>query len=400
VSTGIIRLAVLSDLHAAVPIPGTSKASHLLATAGAKSNAEDPVEGLLQLIGSEELEADVLLSPGDLGDKGNPAGIAFAWDKFHLILSRLKTSKYAAATGNHDLDSRAQFNLWDPTEALKKLAPAYPQADTLECMRYWTHYFSVLEVDQCRLVLLNSAAFHWKGEVEWERGRVSIATLEWLEAELRSRPKKQINVLICHHHPHRHPELRFSNSSYDVMVDGNHLIELLSRGEFGEWLIIHGHKHHPYLSYAAGPNGSPTVLSCGSFSGLLYPELGTNVRNQFYVVEIPILDSQLHGLVGRVRAWDWTYGRGWCKAQRTGSGLRHESSFGCRENSKAVATALGTIMAANKLLPWSTVTSTRPTFQYLLPQTLEQAAAELESRFGIRLIFDDDKPAQLVRIDP
>ena len=66
------------------------------------------------------------------------------------------------------------------------------------------------------------------------------------------------------------------------MVNGSLLLSLLER--FGFQLVVHGHKHHPKLSYAAGGGASPAVLASGSLAAIATPILATNARNLFHLV--------------------------------------------------------------------------------------------------------------------
>jgi hypothetical protein len=66
---------------------------------------------------------------------------------------------------------------------------------------------------------------------------------------------------------------------------GQFLLDLLAYDSNGDWVVLHGHKHCPKISYAAGGVTSPIVFSCGSIGAKLYPELNGNVRNQWYLLE-------------------------------------------------------------------------------------------------------------------
>ena len=48
------------------------------------------IGGLLKLIRDEKLKADVLLCPGDIGDKADPAGIEYGWKALHRVAEALK----------------------------------------------------------------------------------------------------------------------------------------------------------------------------------------------------------------------------------------------------------------------------------------------------------------------
>lgn len=377
----VVRIAVASDVHAYVDDMATKSPKPTLKVhAEGDGPAINPVAALKRLIIETGLKADLFLTPGDLGNQANPVGIQYAWQVINQLAEEMGAGVCVAASGNHDLDSRRKYSSVDPLEALKKLRPSYPVMDQLEVFRYWTQHFAITETNQLRLVSLNSSAFHWF-ESEWERGRVSLATIGWLEEELRRRPPKPINILLCHHHPHPHPGLRVADSAFGVMESGNALIEVLGSGEHGEWLIVHGHKHHPRISYAAGSSQSPVVFSAGSFSGPIYDELSCIARNQFYMIELPAR-SQI-GLVGKIRAWTWTHGKGWLASAGSSDGLPALAAFGCRERPQTLAFQIQKALGSLPYVAWDEMVSMFPSIDYLLPEDIRAVESELRGRYAV-----------------
>ncbi|MBS0375712.1 MAG: metallophosphoesterase [Proteobacteria bacterium] len=385
-----IRLLVLSDLH--VDPDPTSDESHLSMTPSPTSPNGDPFVTALELIKTEAIAADYVLCPGDLGNRAHPGALADAWKRLAELKQAVGAQQLIAATGNHDLDSRLKHNSYDPTEILKGLAPRYPVSSESESNRYWAHHFAVVEATNLRVVSLNSSAYHWI-ENEWERGRVSIATLEEIKRYLSGASPKLVNVLLCHHHPHRHPELRIPNSSFDVMMDGNHLVHLLGSGDFGSWMIVHGHKHHPNLIYASGAANPPVVLSCGSFSARIYKELSTLARNQMYLIEYPLNDIRDLGLVGRVRAWDWAYGRGWAIAAN--GQLPAVSPFGAREAPTVYANRIFRLVSEGSYSRWDELVRLEPMLDYLPPEKAQKVFSLLMSQYKMTVEFDGQLPRQV-----
>jgi len=392
----VVRIAIASDIHAYIDDGATKSPKPILKVhAEGDGPAVNPVAALRKLIVETGLQADVFLTPGDLGNQANPVGIEYAWQVINQLANEMRASVCVATSGNHDLDSRKKYSQVDPLEVLKKLRPLYPVSDQHEAFRYWTQHFAITETADLRLVSLNSSAFHWF-ESEWERGRVSLSTLGWLEEELRRRQAKPINILLCHHHPHPHPGLRVADSAFGVMEAGNSLIEVLGSGEHGEWMIIHGHKNHPRISYAAGSSQSPVVFSAGSFSGPIYDELSCIARNQFYLIELPTC-SQI-GLVGKVRAWTWTIGKGWLASSGQGDGLPAVAAFGCRERPLTLAYQISTALGAAPFAAWEEIVSKLPSIDYLLPEDLRTVEVELAKRYALTIVYGDDgQPAQIGR---
>lgn len=392
----IVRLAVLSDLHAYGTAALGSEPSFLRATEEHQRAQHSPFDGLAELISGANLTADFLLCPGDMGDKGDPKGIAHAWNQLQRVAKQLGDAKYVVSTGNHDVDTRSIFHNYDPTDVLKRLVPPYPVSDMSEVDKYWSRYFCISENTNCRIVSINSSAFHWL-EPERLHGRVSRSTLDWLKDDLAKRDLKQVNVLLCHHHPHLHSELAKVDAAYEVMRDGDRLIDLLGDGDLGQWLIVHGHKHFPNISYSAGRAQSPIVFSCGSFSARLYSELGTRARNQFYIVEIPLQKVEQLGLVGKVCAWDWSDGRGWIKPDGESSGLASVTFFGSRENLFSLATRLSEFLETKSFATWEEVVAEIPSLEFVLPADLRVLEGRLKSRYQMAITWSNNRPSQLGR---
>src|SRR5207248_25638 len=121
-----------------------------------------------------------------------------------------------------------------------------------------------------RILLIDSCAYHGvKGE--HNHGRISDATLGEIDRRLSADGPCALNLLVCHHHPQKLAEYKLGD--YDDMVNGQKLLDLLGYGKHGDWVVLHGHKHCPKVSYAAGGATSPLVFSCGSVGARLFAEL-------------------------------------------------------------------------------------------------------------------------------
>lgn len=94
-----LRIAVISDLHA-YTAASEQRPSHLQVLGTSDSTSVDPVRHLEELIEAQGLTADLLLSPGDLGDKASSDGIKYAWKCLHEIGTKLKAHLVAASSGN------------------------------------------------------------------------------------------------------------------------------------------------------------------------------------------------------------------------------------------------------------------------------------------------------------
>jgi 3',5'-cyclic AMP phosphodiesterase CpdA len=349
--------------------------------------------GLLKLVQDEGLRADILVCPGDLADQAQPAAIQYSWQAMQTLRDSLGGPPLLATTGNHDVDSRYLYSSYNPRRVLSELTPPYPvpTASQADIDKYWSRHYSVIESTNWRLVGLNSSAHHGGALNEIERGRVGDETIANLNEELAGSEVKPVNILVCHHHPHQHMEIGLGED--DVMRNGQLLLDLLGRARLGRWLVIHGHKHHPKITYASGSATSPVVLAAGSLSACLYPALGTVARNQFYMLTLPFEEFESAGFVGTGEAWDWAHGTGWIRASET-SGLPPTFGFGYRRDPVLLAGEIAATIGLPKC-PWSTVTDAHPGVRFLLPQDFRTLQEALEAKHGLTMQWVNGAPREI-----
>ncbi len=387
-----LKVAVLSDLHVFNGMSSADGAPSFIGTADPQdSPMKHPFCGLQKLITDHQLSADLLICPGDLSDKADPAALIYAWDHLNKLKEQLGARELLATNGNHDIDSRYVHDDYDAKGMLQSLVPMFPGTDEALCDRYWSRNFATYSDDQVRVVLLNSAAFHGSGrqsDPEFEHGRISMRTVAALRAALAG-GERRVNILVCHHHPA--PFNPVEEKDYSEMIGGDRLIELLDSGDFGSWLMIHGHKHYPRVAYAAGSPSSPIIFSAGSFSAQLYQKLQGHARNQFYLMEIPIgeLDQLGLDLAGTLRAWDWIGLIGWQTAGER-SGLPHKVGFGWREPVRNIASTIATQLPAGSTI-WDAVDldAALPRLRYLRPEEIANVAKRLKADHQITARLQD-----------
>jgi hypothetical protein len=383
-----IKVAVASDLHAYSADP--TSPSHL-DVKDPEASGSHPIAGLLRLIKEENLKADALLCPGDMGDKASPEGVKYAWAALHRVKAAIGASLLAATAGNHDIDSRYVGDDHDPEHILKGLTPPFPLSMESLSDRYWARAYVIKDLPAFRLVLLNSSAYHGHTPTEKNHGRIDKQTLSLLEKDLLSRPPKVTNILLCHHHPHPHSELDLG--AEDVMKQGQLLLELLGTGRVGRWLVIHGHKHYPKISYAAGGSASPVIFAAGSLCANLFLKTQNRVRNQFYVITLSSDEIKKVGMVGRVQSWDWVPGKGWSRAGE-GSGLPATFGFGCREDALTLAKRVAAFVPKG-FKPWIQVLKRFPELDLVLPQDREMFRSILDKDHAMEILEDGGMPKQI-----
>lgn len=384
-----LKIAVLSDLHFFDPADKARHAgiqwSHLpLSTASLGNVLESPLLSLHQLIETESLTADAIVCPGDITTRADRAAFAYGWQQLHDIKQRMMARSLVVATGNHEVDSRMTAGLgqYDTIEHLKSIVPSYPMDS--EAARDTYFGFGVAEVvlGDARLVSLNSCLAHGTGmATEYERGRVSDSTLARLDQLLTAGGRKSINVLVTHHHPHPHAELQLGAA--DLMLQGQQLLLLLEK--HGSWLVVHGHKHHGKISYAAGAGSvAPVVFAAGSFSACLDPALATQTKNQFYVVELK-KHPQLGTLVGTMRCWSWFFQLGWRPSIQTDHGILDKSAFGSRVMPALLANRIVPNVGATPI-QWTTLFSTLPELEHITPSDRGLILKHLREDHNVRIV--------------
>jgi 3',5'-cyclic AMP phosphodiesterase CpdA len=380
-----LDIAILSDLHAFDDAQGKEDPSYLSVSLPDTEPGKHPITALKELIKTTKLSAQLVLCPGDIGDKARPAAIKYAWASLQELSKLLGSDHLVATTGNHDCDSRYAYNSFDAKGVLQSLAPPYPFSSEIENDRYWARNFATLEGSHYRLVVLNSSAYHGNGTEEFEHGRISDATIEQLRASLCKTANKAINILLCHHHPQSHSELGLGGA--DTMKNGQQLLDLLSTGEFGAWIVVHGHKHHPKLSYAAGGGARPVVFAAGSLSAILKPPLSSLVKNQFYVMSIPIERLDDYGLVGTIRSWEWVPGKGWIPSAPQ-SRLPSVCGFGYRTNPILMAKRIAKLVEERSR--WADVCSQIPEIEYVIPDDFDVIRRQLRDSYQLGIVEDRD----------
>jgi hypothetical protein len=388
-----LKVAVISDLHAfrrpkeAMPDP-----SKLCISDSESNPVEHPVTGLLELVKKEGIRSDLLLCPGDMTYQADPEGTRYSWTKLQDIGAAIGAGTIAGTAGNHDLDSRGVANSEEPKETLQSLSPSFPIANDTLCNEYWARHVTVLEDERYRLLLLNSCAKHsGASKEELERGSISRQTLEYLQGYLRKQEAKRINLLLCHHHPHAHSELHLGH--VDVMERGQLLLDLLA--EYGDWIVVHGHKHHPKISYAAGGSGWPVVFASGSFSGNFGTHLESRTRNLFHVVEIYQDGSARRPPMGIVRSWYWAAGLGWKSCDGSAAGLPRETGFGDRTHPRDMAHLISTHVKVPALKSWDELCQRLPQLRFRTPQDYFLTREYLQRNHGLRIIELDGMPHQV-----
>ncbi|SUA88979.1 metallophosphoesterase family protein [Pandoraea pulmonicola] len=402
-----LRLAVLSDLHYD-RVTDTDPCRPITARNGV---AGDPMHGLLQLVkqsssGSpaELLSADYLLCAGDITNRASPDGFDEGWRQLKELQAALGAKHLLAVTGNHEVNSRASERdnqagnseqALDPLSVIQKQVDYPSTAFTNDGDRwiYWGRGYQIVEQPNALFLLINSSHFHPTTRPnEFERGRVGDVALQLLREELKARVSKgksRAFVALMHHHPIPHQPLGLVEDRTN-MYNGAQLMEALQ--ETGvTWLVIHGHKHYARLIPSQGGMGSPMVFSAGSFGAFLDGDLALKMQQQFYIIEMDVLDQSLQPKArAHIRALSWT-GSGWSynNAQRGGLPDRcgfHVPNFDLEEAIDSVVNVF-----ANEDIPylrWEEVLGRVPILRHLQPADTRFLRGLMESK-GLHSTWQD-----------
>ncbi len=335
---------------------------------------------------------DVFLCAGDLADRADPLALKSAWSELQAIQKDYDIPAFIATCGNHDLDTRHQENRFDPKGYLRKLEPSFPLPgygkNDIEQLKYWSNNFSIVEGDSWRILTINSCAYHGYGpeaEPELLQGRISEHTLAEIKSELKTLKggvRGKFNVCLVHHHLREmHTDAQPDQSR---MQGSENLLSLLSKAEFGEWFIVHGHVHRGDL-YCEGGNSGPIVLSCASFSVSLQGDHLNPSTNQFYSVKFDDPVGGRHRIRGSVQAWDWSASYGWEQASEKQGSIGPDAGFGFRGDIPNFAESMIDRVRSIGKLEWRSALIEFPELRHFLPSDRENLVKELEATGDIKV---------------
>jgi len=390
----MLRIAVLSDIHAhAKNQLGDGEDAPSYAEVTLPDDPQlNPFSGVRDLILREGITTDVIVCAGDMGDKANPEAVRYSWSQIQTLQSSLSAPLILAATGNHDMDSR-NINGFDAKATLQELTD-YPFASEALNNEYWANNAVVQSHGSFRSVLLNSSAYHGYSN-EHTHGRISSRTRSYIKRKLADLPDPGVNILVTHHQVYKYGAVDLKDLS--EMHDASALLDDLNSGEHGSWLLIHGHRHWPAVTNAGGGRGAPVVFSAGSFSAVLYAEIQSRARNQFYILELEETQPGFP-IRGTFRAWDWIVDRGFLPAQER-SGLTHVGGFGGAMNGAELAAAVNHFYerAGSGYQTWEDVAAAVPDARFTMPSDFEQFQRVLKNQYGLTVLQDGGVPAQVGR---
>lgn len=372
------RILILSDLHAYEDLGNRAKAPSALHFSGAAPDVDRMFSGVVEALADADIHSvDAVLCAGDMTDRAEPAALERVWQKLTNLAAEVDAPLIATA-GNHDYSSHSERKDVDPKETLIDLEPLFPVGDEDGHKNYFAYAVAVKDVGDMRFVSFNSCANHgltFEDAPEYQHGRVTKSALKRVKDAFTVAPRPQQNVLLTHHHPIQLPY--FDTLERSQMLDSGLLLKELE--DDAPWLIVHGHKHRPWLHYAHGGGDSPTIFSAGSFSADLGgDDFGGSLRNQFYLMEVlSPADADDLGLsmAGTIRAWSRVpFGeKAWTPAGPK-DGMSYQSGFGWRVGPNILAKRITEWLATQTGdVTMSDLLSWEPRLSFVTPNDLDGA---------------------------
>lgn len=362
-----MRLCIISDLHCKYQLDVNSPSDTLLFSNKRRIPAsQHPVVAMLQAIDIDsDINADMLLCLGDLGDKADEQGILSAWQSVDEIQRKMKISSKIGIPGNHDVNSRKKNGV-DAFTFIQNFHETFPTNDENLNSAFWGRGFCIQIIGEVLYLLINTVHDH-EDEDKAKESSLTPQTLERISSLLEKSIAENIKYKVCmlHHHPIKHSNIQNYKDS-DSLEKGDVLLELLNK--FGFNIVLHGHKHQPRIFEQNGL----AVLAAGSFSSFANLQ-GTGLNNMFHVVEL-----SEHNKTGTIHSWEYNVKDGWTKSNN--KNFPSKIGFGANLDLDDVAGKIKDIVSKeSKPVFYSEIINEIPDLQYLVPDKLIQLGKILKT---------------------
>jgi hypothetical protein len=242
----------------------------------------------------------------------------------------------------------------------------------------------------------NSAAYDLPG-TKPHHGRIREADRQQLIAELErvyaSAVKDKYRLFVTHHHPRPQPDLYKDEPDFSGMVNGESLMEVLTRFQFD--VIFHGHKHKPWCRSESVGGQNPIAIWCsGSFSLKLGSDYEGSVANVWHLMKLHGL-STAENAFGVVQSWAFAPGQGWLPSRPMYHAVDHLVPFGKIADRAAIKglmkRAINDALATEPIVSWAEVCSgENDLLKYQTGVTVWSIINELVVEMGIRPYGDQD----------
>jgi 3',5'-cyclic AMP phosphodiesterase CpdA len=240
----------------------------------------------------------LLCVTGDVAETGDPKEFGDA----ELFLRELASVKVFGherplrdiflVPGNHDVvygGATPRERLTGYAQLLGSLSSVFMPADDP-----WSWPLLYDRAEDCGFIVvtLNSSIYVQKDKPDQDRGHLDVKQLKKLDDALNNVPADRLNqaikIALIHHHPVLIPALAEPGRGYDAVHNSGKLLTILRR--YGFHVILHGHKHDPYIftedsrSAFNKTNQNPILVAAGGSLGS--NELPLNRQNCYNRISI------------------------------------------------------------------------------------------------------------------
>lgn len=366
-----VKIGVISDLHCTYSSDYKSQDTILFSNTLKNGNRKNQVNELLTYLKKNNICADYLLCPGDITNKIDIQGLISGFGYLKEIQTTLGAHQLICTPGNHDVDY-----LHSKTGVLEKADDSikhldndhYPLSNAFYSNSLLNDGFCVYTDDTLAILCINSV-HNFTDEENAKSVFIPPKTLDSIEKELINIPMNiNIRMVLIHHHPFSYTDLNYrSYGKQDYIENGDELLELIHKYDFG--LLIHGHKHKARLI----THQSVTIFCAGGFSALQNLQNGDN-ENTFHIIEIdPRFPKK-----GTIRTWSYSQSAGWKKPS---CDFPHITGFGSTANIKnlahEIANQFDDLRDGKEIIPFQKVKDKFPEISFIHYKEFENLQNEL-----------------------
>jgi len=325
-------------------------------------------------------KCDVLICPGDIANKAEKESFEFGWVLVNQIRSELGIRTLLSVPGNHDHDSRPGNSI-DPKTYMQFMTPEFPTSGFDDNTHFWAWNWFRLGDDDFNAILLNTSAYHGLKDEHLHHGRILPEIRDQILSRVRqdSFPRRDLNLLVCHHHPVKLPAVAGVTDA-QMILGGDDFINDLAQANKGPWLVVHGHRHLPMVWYAGAESAEfPVVFSAGTLSAKLTGPIADQTSNQLYFVDVDLDESRRLGRpVGTFETHEYTFGRGWSLSKS--ENLPPFGGFGGEMTPSSVAQIVEDVLGADPVVNESGRMRIEAAIRNLSPKDLSRLDSLLRDR--------------------
>ena len=370
-----MRICILSDLHCRYQSSsGTPSDSCLISNKARQPVLQHPVAAFLQAAEKDaNIKFEILICPGDLGDKADDQGIMSGWAFLEEIKTKLGAEILIGIPGNHDIKSREEDG--KAFDFIKTFHEFFPTADSDLNNQFWEEGYCIVQHRRSLILLVNTVHDHVNNSIS-QKSNLSLKAIQNIPLQLDKMSESDFDYKICvmHHHPVKHSNISNWTDS-DSVEKGDNLVAELQRRNFN--IVIHGHKHQPrILEYNALP-----ILAAGSFASVANLQ-NTGINLMFHIVEL-----EEKSKMGKVLSWEYDVVSGW--TQKLNKLFPPVIGFGASETAEQIAQRISEYFEANESTKhhlYDDVLKAVPQLQYAIPDKLIQVDGTLLKQFKIQTV--------------